>query len=160
MKSLVNRVAGYYGWVSQRVSFLQPVALLAARLYVAKVFFAAGLTKLQDWDTTLFLFEEEYSVPLLPFELAAWLATAGEIVLPLLLVFGLATRFGALGLSVVNIVAVISLEAIAPAALTLHLLWGVLLAQILIWGAGALSLDRLVKNRLKVSEQIRSWTFC
>ncbi|SEF87547.1 DoxX family protein [Marinobacterium lutimaris] len=160
MKSLVNRVAGYYGWVSRLLSLLQPVALLAARLYVAKVFFAAGLTKLQDWDTTLFLFEEEYSVPLLPFELAAWLATAGEILLPLLLVFGLATRVGALGLSVVNIVAVISLEEIAPAALTQHLLWGVLLAQILIWGAGALSLDRLVKTRPKVSEQMRSWTFC
>jgi putative oxidoreductase len=45
---------------------LQPLALLAARLYVAQVFFLSGLTKLRDWDTTLALFADEYHVPLLP----------------------------------------------------------------------------------------------
>ena len=54
---------------------LQPLAQLAARLFVAKVFFLAGLTKLRDWETTLLLFTEEYRVPLLPPEAAAWLGT-------------------------------------------------------------------------------------
>ena len=93
---------------------LQPLALLAARLYVAQVFFLAGLSKLRDWDITLALFADEYQVPLLPSELAAWLGTGGELVLPVLLALGLFGRFAALGLLVVNAVAVISLAEIGP----------------------------------------------
>ena len=57
----------------------QPLAQLAARLYVAQVFFASGLTKLRDWETTLALFADEYAVPLLPPAVAALLGTAGEL---------------------------------------------------------------------------------
>ena len=63
----------------------RPLLLLALRLFIASVFFKAGLTKIEDWDTTLFLFTEEYSVPLLPPALAAFLGTAGELLLPPLL---------------------------------------------------------------------------
>ena len=87
---------------------LQPLALLAARLYVAQVFFASGLTKLRDWDTTLALFADEYRVPLLSPDIAALLGTAGELVLPVLLALGLAGRFAGLGLFVINAVAVVS----------------------------------------------------
>jgi len=48
----------------------------------------------------------------------------------------------------VNVVAVLSLEAIAPAAFTLHIVWGLLLAQVVLWGAGGLSLDRWLQTRL------------
>ena len=126
---------------------LQPLALLGARLYIAKVFFFAGLTKIQDWDTTLALFENEYAVPLLPPELAAYLATAGELVLPVLLVLGVATRFAALGLTVLNTVAAISLMMIADAALQQHVFWGSLLLGILLWGPGRWSLDHLLVKR-------------
>ncbi|MEQ8265378.1 DoxX family protein [Pseudohaliea sp.] len=121
------------------------LAQAAARFYVAWVFFASGLTKLRDWETTLFLFEYEYSVPLLPFDVAAWLATAGEIALPILLLAGFASRFAAAGLFIVNAVAVVSLEELAPAALNLHYIWGILLLQIFIWGGGLLSFDRLTR---------------
>ena len=126
---------------------LQPMAQLAARLYVAQVFFAAGLTKLRDWDTTLALFADEYHVPLLPTELAAVLGTGGELVLPVLLALGLAGRFAAAGLFVVNIVAVISLAEIPPAALAQHQLWGVLLALLVLWGPGRWSADALLLRR-------------
>jgi putative oxidoreductase len=126
----------------------QPLALLAARLYVAQVFFSAGLTKLRDWDTTLALFADEYQVPLLSPPVAAAMGTAGEIVLPVLLALGLAGRFAAAGLSVVNVVAVISLTEVAPAALQQHLLWGALLLLVLLWGPGRWSLDRVVAPRL------------
>ncbi len=122
-----------------KVSFL---AQAAARLYIAWVFFASGLTKLRDWDSTLLLFEYEYAVPLLSFKAAAYLATFGEILLPVLLVIGLGSRFAAAGLFIINIVAVISLEEIAPAALYLHYIWGILLLQVFIWGGGLLSMDR------------------
>lgn len=124
---------------------VQSVLTLLARLYVAWVFFASGLTKIRDWESTLLLFEYEYSVPLLNFELAAFLGTAGELVLPVLLAVGFFTRFSALGLTVVNIVAVLSLEEIAPAAYNLHVIWGLLLLQVVVWGAGKLSVDQLIK---------------
>ena len=119
----------------------QPAAQLLARLYVAKVFFLSGLTKLRDWDTTLALFSDEYHVPLLPPELAAWLGTASELLLPLLLVLGLTGRVAALGLFAVNAVAVISLSEIADAALQLHVFWGSLLLALTLWGPGRWSVD-------------------
>jgi putative oxidoreductase len=93
---------------------LQPVALLAARLYVAKVFLLSGLTKVRDWDTTLALFMDEYHVPVLPPELAAWLGTGAELLLPILLVLGLGGRISAIGLFVLNAVAVLSLGDMSP----------------------------------------------
>ena len=150
MTTMTQRFIQPYAQVSQLLNYLQPLALLGARLYVAWVFFASGLTKLRDWDSTLFLFEEEYSVPFIPFELAAYLGTAGELILPVLLVLGLASRFGALGLTVVNIVAVISLTEIAPAALYSHVIWGLLLLQVVLFGAGKFSLDNLLKTKLSM----------
>lgn len=123
---------------------LQPIAQLAARLYVAQVFFLSGLTKLRDWDTTLALFADEYHVPLLPPDVAAVAGTAGELALPVLLALGLAGRFAALGLSVVNVVAVISLAEIAPAALQQHVFWGSLLLALVLWGCGRWSVDHLI----------------
>ncbi len=129
------------------IKHLQSLALLLARLYVAQVFFLSGLTKLRDWSTTLALFESEYAVPLLPPELAAWMGTGGELLLPILLVLGLAGRFAALGLTVVNVMAVLSLSEIAPAALLGHQLWGVLLVLVLLWGAGRYSVDAWLQRR-------------
>ncbi|KQU81432.1 MULTISPECIES: DoxX family protein [unclassified Rhizobacter] len=128
---------------------LQPVAQLAARLYVAQAFFLSGLTKIRDWDTTLALFNDEYQVPLLPPGLAAVMGTGGELVLPVLLALGLAGRFAALGLSVMNVVAVLSLAEIAPAALQQHQFWGSLLIGLALWGPGLLSLDRVIAPRLR-----------
>ena len=105
------------GCVAAPLSHVQSLALLAARLYVAQVFWLSGLTKIRDWGTTIALFENEYHVPLLPPELATYMGTAGELGLPVLLVLGLGGRFAALGLFVVNLMAALSLEDIAPAAL-------------------------------------------
>ena len=127
---------------------LQPLAQLAARFYVAQAFFLSGLTKINDWGTTLALFADEYQVPLLSPTVAAWSGTAGELVLPVLLLLGLAGRFAALGLSVLNVVAVVSLAEIAPAALQQHVFWGSLLLALLLWGPGKWSLDRVLEPRL------------
>lgn len=127
---------------------LQPAAALAARIYVGQAFFLSGLTKLRDWETTVALFTDEYKVPLLPPAAAALMGTAGELVLPVLLVLGLAGRFAALGLFVVNAVAVIALAEIAPAALQQHIFWGALLAGLAAYGPGRWSLDRLAWPRI------------
>jgi len=135
---------------------LQPLALLAARLYVAQVFLLSGLTKLRDWDITLALFADEYRVPLLPPALAAWLGTGGELVLPVLLALGLFGRFAAAGLFVVNAVAVISLVDIPPAALQQHHFWGSLLLGLLLWGPGRWSVDAWWRARLLASPTMRA----
>ena len=133
-------------WTTQALNALQPVAALVARLYVANVFFASGLTKIRDWDTTLALFTYEYQVPVLSPAVAAAMGTAGELGLPVMLALGLGSRFAALGLSVVNVVAVVSLSEIAPTALQQHILWGALLVGIAVFGPGGLALDRWVQR--------------
>ena len=145
--SLLLRMRSLYNGAAALLDGLQPLALLAARLYVAQVFFLSGLTKLRDWEITVSLFTDEYQVPLLSPELAALLGTGGELVLPVLLVLGLGGRFAALGLFVVNAVAVVALTDIPPAALQQHIFWGALLAGVAVFGAGLLSLDRWLKLR-------------
>lgn len=148
LTSLVALINPAWRHLVRALQALQPLALLAARLYVAQAFFLAGLTKIRDWDTTLSLFENEYAVPLLPAPVAAVMGTAGELVLPVLLVLGLAGRFSALGLTVINAVAVVSLMEVAPAAAQQHLLWGSLLAMVALWGPGRWALDSWLAPRL------------
>ena len=113
-----QKVLALWSPLTVALDALQPLAALAARIHVAQVFFLSGLTKLRDWETTV------------------------------LLVLGLGRRFAALGLFVVNAVAVIALTDIAPAALQQHIFWGALLAGLAIYGPGTWSLDRLIWPRL------------
>jgi putative oxidoreductase len=131
---------------------LQPLALLAARIYVTDVFWRSGWLKLTSWSTTLDLFREEYHVPLLPPELAAVVGTFGELFFPALLVAGLFGRLGALGTFAVNAMAVISYAHVLladgyEAALGNHILWGTLLAGLTVFGPGKISIDALLERR-------------
>lgn len=123
------------------LDFASPVFDFVVRLWVAQAFFKAGLQKIGDIETTLWLFEEEYAVPVLPPELAAYLATAAELVLPALLVLGLGTRAAALGLFILNYVAVIAYPDMGPVGIKDHTLWGVMIAMLIFHGPGKLSLD-------------------
>jgi putative oxidoreductase len=123
------------------LGYLQAPATLAARIFVGSAFFRSGLTKIADWDTTLALFADEYHVPFLPTQVAAVAGTFGELFFPMLLIAGLFGRFSALSLSVINVVAVLSLSEIAPAALQQHQFWGTLLVAIVLWGPGKWSVD-------------------
>lgn len=117
---------------------------LAIRVHIAHVFFTSGLTKVRNWDGTRTLFSDDYRVPLIPTDVAAVLATAGELALPVLLAFGLFARFGAAGLFVVNAVALYAywhvLSELEP-ALYQHYVWGAALLVPLLDGPGRLSLD-------------------
>ena len=134
----------------QLLDRIAPLADLAARLYISKVFFTSGWNKIQDWDSTIYLFREEYHVPLLPPDVAAVTGTGGELVLSVLLAVGLWTRFSACGLLVLNSVAVLSYhEALkdSPAALQDHLEWGLLLSLLIVSKAGQLTVDHLLIGR-------------
>jgi putative oxidoreductase len=126
--------------------------LLAIRFYVPWQFFKSGLVKLQDWDSTLYLFRDEYHVPLLPPAAAAVTGAAGEIVFPVLLAAGFLTRYAALGLSAVNVMAVVSYAHVLlsegfEAALGQHYLWGSLLLVLAVFGPGRWSVDEFLRQR-------------
>lgn len=129
---------------------------LALRLYLGWIFFKAGLTKISDWETTVALFSEEYMVPILPPELAALLGTTGELVLPLLLWAGFLARPAAVGLFMVNVLAVVSYPQLfafeCPAALRDHFYWGVLFIVLMVVGPGRLSLDAVLSRLAKKTE--------
>ena len=119
---------------------------LVIRLGAASVFFLSGRTKvdgvLHIRDSTYYLFAEEYRVPLIPSDIAAHLATWAEHLFPILIVVGLATRLSALALLAMTVVIEIF---IYPAAWPTHLLWAGLLLYLVRFGAGPVSLDRLLR---------------
>jgi len=133
------------------LEWLQPAFMLAVRLYVASVFFKSGLTKIASMDSTIMLFTYEYQVPLLSPTLAAYLGTAAELVLPVLLALGLGGRLAAAALFVFNIIAVISYPDLNEVGVMQHQYWGVLLLLPLLYGPGKLSIDWIIRRRLAKS---------
>jgi putative oxidoreductase len=127
---------------------LRSPALLAARLYVSYVFFNSGVQSLRNWQGTVWLYENEFHVALLPPHLAAVVGTAGELLLPPLVALGLFGRFGALGLFVVNAVALLSyMYALQPPAIMFHIIWGILILVAALWGPGIWSVDHWMQRR-------------
>ncbi len=123
-----------------------PYAVLAVplRLAVATVFWNSAMTKLANWNTAVELFIEEYKVPLLPPELAAYMAVSIELTMPVLLVLGLATRAAALVL--LGMTAVIEVF-VYPLAWPTHLQWAAMLLVLLCRGAGTWSVDHGIRRR-------------
>jgi putative oxidoreductase len=118
---------------------------LPFRLAIASVFLPAGLLKRASWESTVALFQDEYEVPVLAPAIAALLATTFEIACSSLLIAGLATRLATLPL--LAQIATIQLF-VYPQAWHEHLVWGSVLLFLLTRGAGALSLDHLVREWL------------
>lgn len=135
-----GRLAAVQAIQARLARFPLPVLQLMMRISVGWVFFNAGLRKLDNWDITVMLFQEEYAVPVLPPELAAHLATAVELTMPVLLVAGLATRLATLPL--LGMTLVIQLF-VYPGSWPDHLWWTTMLLFLLTRGPGALSLDHV-----------------
>ncbi|WP_420799991.1 DoxX family protein [Paraburkholderia tagetis] len=123
-----------------------PYWLLAIplRLAVATVFWNSAMTKLANWDAALQLFREEYRLPLLPPDVAAHLAVSIELSMPVLLLLGLGVRPAALVL--LGMTSVIEIF-VYPQAWPTHIQWAAMLLVLLCRGAGAVSLDHLIRQR-------------
>ncbi len=146
----LTRIAKFYYRASHWPEWLAPLLDIALRLYVADVFFKSGLTKIKSWDSTLYLFSDVYQVPLIPSDLAAYMATAGELGLSVLLVLGLFGRFATAGLFILNAVAAYSYySGLSEAGLFQHFAWGTMLAVLLILGRGRWSIDTWLEKRLQ-----------
>ncbi|MGA8863269.1 MAG: DoxX family protein [Gallionella sp.] len=148
MNPLKRFIQSYYS-ASHLPEYLAPLMDLGLRLYIADVFFKSGWTKIQSWDSTLYLFNDVYHVPLLPPDVAATMAAGAELGLSVLLVLGLFGRFAASGLFILNIVAVISYSDLSEAGLNQHLSWGILLGVLLILSRGNWSIDSWLERRLQ-----------
>ena len=118
---------------------------LGMRLAVGATFFKSGMLKLQSFDTAIALFRDEYRLPLLPPELAAYIGTTVELTAPVLLVLGIGARLGASALLAMTLTIQF---LVYPENWTEHLMWGSILAYVLSRGAGALSVDRIVAFNL------------
>jgi putative oxidoreductase len=129
--------------------------LLALRIGLAIPFFKSGLTK---WDGFLtlstgarYLFEQEFKLHIfgsqIPYPLPLSMAAAAgiaELVLPILLVLGLFTRYAALGLLAMT--AVIQLT-IPEGWSNFHLPWAAMALTLVVYGGGKIALDPLIKLR-------------
>jgi putative oxidoreductase len=155
-----RRTAGHpilapLGWIDALLAHVPAsLAQLALRVALAVPFFRSGLTKwdgLSVSDSTVWLFTEEFKLHLFGATVAypwpglmAHLSAIGEIVLPILLVIGLATRPAALGLLAMT--AVIQLT-IPDGWANFHLPWAAMALALMVWGGGAFSLDRWLLKR-------------
>jgi putative oxidoreductase len=141
----LNEVAEPLHWLGS------PLALVT-RLYVGWVFLKSGWLKVTDWETTTYLFRDEFRVPFLPPDAAALLGAAGELLFPGLLILGLFGRWSAMGLQLVNVMAVVSYAHVLfkdgfEAAIAQHYLWGFMLLMLMIQGPGKWSVDAWLARR-------------
>ena len=117
---------------------------LPLRFAIATVFWNSSMAKLANWDTALALFSGEYQLPLIPPEIAAYMAVTIELSTPVLLALGLMTRLAAFVL--LGMPAVIEIF-VYPLAWPTHIQWAAMLLVLLCRGAGALSIDHLLWRR-------------
>ncbi len=116
---------------------------IIARIGIATTFFRSGLLKLDGWSNgnTLALFQYEYKVPVIPPELAAPLAMAMELSMPILILAGFLTRFAALALFCMTLVIEVF---VYPNAFDTHGVWAAALLYLMKYGPGTLSIDNFV----------------
>ena len=122
------------------------IALLA-RLGIAGVFWRSGQTKVDGWEVTeltVDLFRDEYNIPLLPAELAAYSAVIAEHLFPVLLVIGLASRLSATALLAMTLVIQVF---VYPGSWPDHAVWATALIVVLAYGPGKLSLDHVMRRK-------------
>jgi putative oxidoreductase len=134
------------------------IVLLLGRFALASVFWLSGQTKVEGFaldlihgqltfgwpvlkDSTIFLFEHEYALPLLPPALAAYMATLAEHILPILLLLGLATRVAAIGIFTMTMVIQIF---VYPNAYAVHATWLTISILLIFRGPGRISIDHLL----------------
>jgi putative oxidoreductase len=149
--SVLEKISAPDVFAARLLNPLQSLFAVGVRLYVSWQFLKSGYLKVTSWDSTIYLFENEYHTPVLSPHVAAVAGSFGELFFPTLLVLGLVSRLSAVGLFAVNAMAVISYSHVllaegSEAALGQHVLWGTLLLFLIIYGPGKFSLDYLLNR--------------
>jgi putative oxidoreductase len=153
VKDFIMSLESIHARLAHALSGLAPVVLLLFRVWVALAFWRAGVVKIEDPMGTSYLFNNEYHVPLLSGDTAAFIGTWIELVTPWFLLFGLAGRLTAVFLFVYNIMAVVSYPGLWSNGFWVglvgsdfndHKIWAMMLLALMAWGPGLLSIDRLI----------------
>lgn len=147
LKNLINRLSG---------AVPEGIALLFTRIALAGIFWRSARTKVEEGsfltikDTTFFQFSDApfNQVPVLNGELGAYVTTYMEHFLPILLVLGLATRFGALGILGMTMVIQIFVFPEMAVWWQTHMIWAAMALILITRGGGIFSLDRLIGHKL------------
>lgn len=145
-----------------RTAALPSLVQLVTRMALAVPFWKSGILKWDGFfglsDTAVTLFTDEFMLHLPggPYHypvpaLMAFLSGCAEITFPVLLVFGFATRFAALGLLVMTCI----VELTVPEGWPVHLTWAAMALGIMAWGPGRISIDHLLRRMLWLPEDIR-----
>jgi NADH dehydrogenase FAD-containing subunit/uncharacterized membrane protein YphA (DoxX/SURF4 family) len=116
-----------------------PLLDLYIRLWLAQIFLVSGLLKVANWENALALARYEYPVTWMDPVTAAYTGVAIELIAPVLLALGLATRAAAAAMLALVLVIQFNYQA-----LDIHLLWAALLGWYVVRGAGVVSLDRML----------------
>jgi putative oxidoreductase len=143
----MSMTSAYRAIVNLLQSIPDSLIALPARIGPALVFWQSGQTKVEGWkvsENAIALFKEEYNLPLIDPTLAAYLATAAEHLLPILLIIGFASRFAALGLIAMTLVIQF---LVYPGAYATHLTWIAPLLYVAARGPGNISLDHLIGRK-------------
>lgn len=139
----------------------ESLVLLVARFAIASVFWKSGQTKIDGFsldiiamkvelglprltESTGFLFEHEYNLPLIPHMIAAVLATLAEHILPILILSGLFTRLAGFGIAGMTLVIQLF---VYPEAYPTHATWLAIALLLMYKGAGTVSLDHWLAKR-------------
>lgn len=142
-----TRLNGPITWISRVIGGFEiiPYWLIAitCRVALVQVFWSSAQTHLANWQTTLYMFDTDYSLPFLPPVLAAYMAVTIELVVPPLLLLGLATRFAALVIFGMTLVIEVF---VYPQAWPTHIQWAAMMLVLMAYGAGPLSLDWLIRR--------------
>ncbi|MCD9500362.1 DoxX family protein [Photobacterium carnosum] len=146
MIKFINYINHYF---YKYTDFVSDIFLLFTRIYVADAFFSSGLIKFKNWEGTLYLFEYEYKVPFISWEVAAYFGTFIELVFPVFIFFGFLSPVLCLFLFVFNIMAVVSYPVLWDSGFYDHKLWGVMLLVNLFFGPGKISIDYIIHKIYK-----------
>ncbi|MCF6292168.1 MAG: DoxX family protein [Robiginitomaculum sp.] len=163
MRKLINKLNS--GFANKSPNILMPVVDLFVRIIMAREFFSSGLAKFKSLEDTTDLFQYEWfsdenwwmtlidaeEIPRVLATLLAVLATAGELILPVILVVGLLTRYAATGLMVMALVITLLVYPVwTEDGLTYwwsqHVWWIMGLSVLMIIGGQKFSIDSLMER--------------
>lgn len=138
-KNCIICACGCIGDYAKRISFLPNLII---RLYLAEIFFNSGMSKIDDWNGTLFLFQYEYNVPVINYAVAAYLVLFMELVGSALLATGFGTRLISLAMFIMVLIMNISYVESSE-----NYYWMLLFSMLFVYGGDKLSVDYWLKNK-------------
>ncbi len=133
-------------WSSLFEGLAWPYIELAIRIWIAKLFFVFGMLQLMHWQSMLELASQENPVPFLAPAAAAVLSTGIYLVCAALLAIGFMTRYAALPLLALSCVTQFRYEPFDT-----QLFWIAVSGWFVIYGAGPISLDNMLRRDLSDS---------